>query len=740
MRITDPAPDTLGAGFSFKLLKSTTMNSENISRISSELNVPVKNVKAVVSLLDEGATIPFISRYRKEATGSLDEVKVAAVSDLFEKLKEMDKRRETILKSIDEQGKLDAGLKDRIKAAQTMRELEDIYLPYKPKRKTKGQTAIQKGLQPLALSIFAQKCNPHVEAEKYINKAKGVESIEDALTGARDIIAEKIAENSVSRQAVRTVFERKAVIESKSTKAALADENKDTASKYRDWFEWREQAKKAAGHRILALFRGERDKFLKVSVRPDETEGIDILHRKLVRSNSAASKEVEKAATDSYKRLLAPQMETELRAGLLEKAETEAIRVFASNLREILLAPPLGSKNILALDPGFRTGAKLVCLDRQGTLRFNDTIYPVTSEGKKAQAAETVRKLVKEYDIEAVAIGNGTAGRETEQFVKELDLGQSVQIIMVNESGASVYSASEIAREEFPDYDITVRGAVSIGRRLMDPLAELVKIDPKSIGVGQYQHDVDQKSLAESLGRVVESCVNMVGVELNTASARLLQSVSGLGPVLAKNIIKYREENGPFKARKELLKVPRLGPKAFEQCAGFLRIRNAENPLDSTAVHPERYNTVAKIAKDLKSEVKDLISSPELRKNIRLESYITDDMGLPTLEDIMKELEKPGRDPRDKFETVSFDDSVKEVSDLRQGMILNGIITNVTAFGAFVDVGVHQDGLVHISRLADRFISDPSEVAHPGQAVKVKVLEVDLDRKRVSLSMKPSDF
>lgn len=716
------------------------MNPDNISRISNELSVPVKSVRAVVSLLDEGATIPFISRYRKEATGSLDEVKVAAVSDLFDKLKELDKRRDTVLKSIDEQGLMDAALKSKILSADTMRELEDLYLPYKPKRTTRGQKAIEKGLQPLALKIFAQKCDPENEARQFINSEKGIENTEEALAGARDIIAEKIAENTNTRQTVRSLFERRAVIQSKPTKSALTDENREKASKYRDWFEWQEPAKGAAGHRILALFRGERDKFLKVSIRPDEKEGLDLLHRKLVRSNSPASMEVEKAATDSYKRMLAPQMETELRSQLLEKAETEAINVFASNLREILLAPPLGGKSILALDPGFRTGAKLVCLDRQGTLLFNDTIYPVTSEGKKEQAAKTVRRLITEYEIEAVAIGNGTAGRETEQFIKELGLDKSVLVIMVNESGASVYSASDIAREEFPEHDITVRGAVSIGRRLMDPLAELVKIDPKSIGVGQYQHDVDQKALADRLNRVVESCVNMVGVELNTASARLLQSVSGLGPVLAKNIIKYREENGPFKARKDLLKVPRLGPKAFEQCAGFLRIRNALNPLDSTAVHPERYKTVSRMAADLNSSIAELIESKELRDQIELNNYITEDMGLPTLMDIMKELEKPGRDPRDKFEAVSFDDSVKEMTDLRQDMILNGIVTNVTAFGAFVDVGVHQDGLVHISRMADNFVSDPAEVAHPGQKVRVKVLEVDLERKRISLSMKPSEI
>ncbi|MBI9110756.1 Tex family protein [Maridesulfovibrio ferrireducens] len=715
------------------------MTTANISRIASELNLPVKNVQAAASLLEEGATIPFISRYRKEATGSMDEVAVEAVSDLLGKLNELDKRRETVLNSIEEQGKLTDELRSKINAAKSMRQLEDLYMPYKPKRKTKGQAAIEKGLEPLAVKVFAQKCDPEKEAESYISAEKGVESIEDALAGARDIIAERIAENMGLRQSIRSLFESKATLESHATKIALAAESADKASKFRDWFNWHEPARKAAGHRILAMLRGERDKFLKVSFRPPEEEGFDTLSRNIVKSTSAASKQVEKAAVDSYKRLLAPQMETELRSNLLEKAETEAIKVFASNLKEILIAPPLGSKNILALDPGFRTGAKLVCLDAQGGLKHNDTIYPVTSEGKKKEAGEKVVALVKKYSIEAIAIGNGTAGRETEQFIKGLDLPESLPIIMVNESGASVYSASPIAREEFPDYDITVRGAVSIGRRLMDPLAELVKIDPKSIGVGQYQHDVDQKKLAESLTRVVESSVNMVGVELNTASAKLLESVSGLGATIAANIIKWRNENGPFASRKALMKVPRLGPKAYEQCAGFLRIRNAENPLDETAVHPERYKTVALMAKDLDASVSDLITSPELRKQINLEKYISDDLGLPTLEDILKELEKPGRDPRKQFELVQFDDDVKEVQDLKEGMMLNGIITNVTNFGAFVDVGVHQDGLVHISRLTDDFVRNPSDVVYPGQAVLVKVMEVDLARKRIALSMKESD-
>ncbi|WP_320171060.1 Tex family protein [Maridesulfovibrio sp.] len=716
------------------------MNPDNISRIAAELNLPANNVKAVVALLDEGATIPFISRYRKEATGSMDEVGVSAVSDLHARFAELDRRRETVLKSIDEQGRLDDDLRNRINAAATMRELEDLYLPFKPKRKTKGQAAVLKGLEPLAYKVFAQKCDPVKEAAAFVNPEKGVASVDEALAGARDIIAEKIAENSGCRKAVRALFERGAVLESKAAKAALEPEAKEKAAKFRDWFDWSEPARRAAGHRLLALFRGERDKFLKVTVRPDEGEGLKALHRIVVRSSSAASKEVEKAATDSYKRLLAPQMETELRAALLEKAEKEAVAVFASNLREILLAPPLGRKRIMALDPGFRTGAKLVCLDEQGGLLYNSTIYPVTSAGKKEEAAETVRKLVGKYNIEAVAVGNGTAGRETWQFVRDLGLDESIQIIMVNESGASVYSASEAAREEFPDYDITVRGAVSIGRRLMDPLAELVKIDPKSIGVGQYQHDVDQKGLADSLGRVVESCVNMVGVELNTASARLLQFVSGLGPVLAANIIRHRDENGPFMSRRDLLKVARLGPKAYEQCAGFLRISGAKNPLDATAVHPERYKTVAAMAGDLKADVSDLISSAELRNGIELEKYISDDIGLPTLKDIMQELEKPGRDPRREFENVSFDDSVREVEDLREGMMLDGVVTNVTAFGAFVDIGVHQDGLVHISRLADTFVRDPAEVVHPGLPVRVRVLEVDLERKRISLSMRKSDF
>lgn len=707
------------------------MNLEIIKQTADNLNLPLNNVKAAAQLLEEGATVPFISRYRKEATGSLDEVAIAAIRDTVTKLEELEKRRETVISSIEEQGKLDEPLRKKIMAIQTLAELEDLYLPYRPKRKTRGLMAIEKGLEPLAVKIFAQKCNPQEEAKRFVSPEKGVENIEEALAGARDIIAEKISENSGIRQTLRNFFSRRSTLSSKVAKG-----KGEAGAKFRDWFEWSEVAAKAPSHRILALFRGEREKILKISARPDADEAIKLIASKIIRGTSDASAEVSTALTDSYKRLLAPQMETELRAKLLKKAEAEAISIFASNLRKILLAPPLGGKRILALDPGFRTGAKLVCLDAQGGLLHYDNIFPTTSESKKAQAAVIVKELVDKYSIEAIAIGNGTAGRETEAFVRELNLPPEIEIVMVNESGASVYSASEIAREEFPDQDVTVRGAVSIGRRLMDPLAELVKIDPKSIGVGQYQHDVDQGDLKKSLDEVVQSCVNKVGVELNTASMQLLQSVSGLGPSLAKNIIKWRQENGPFKSRRELLKVPRLGPKAFEQAAGFLRIKGAKIPLDESAVHPECYKLVEKMASDCGVEVSDLIASEEKRSAIDIHKYVGEDFGLPTLRDIMAELAKPGRDPRENFVSMRFDDTVKELSDLTEGMLLPGIVTNVTAFGAFVDIGVHQDGLVHISQLSDSFVKNPAEIVHAGQNVRVRVLEVDKERKRIALSMK----
>jgi uncharacterized protein len=707
------------------------MTRELIKKTSDILSLPLKSVESTANLLDEGATVPFISRYRKEATGSLDEVAIISIRDTLARLEELEKRRETIITSIEDQDKMDDQLRRKILAAETIAELEDIYLPYRPKRKTRGLMAQEKGLEPLAVKIFAQKCNPLVEAENYISPEKGVDNIEQALAGARDIIAEKISEHSAIRQKLRNIFLRRATLSSKVSKGM-----ENEGAKFRDWFDWSEPAAKAPGHRILALLRGEREKVLKISIRPDADYAIDLISKTIVRGYSPASQQVSMALSDSYKRLLAPQMETELRSELLKKAETQAISVFASNLRKILLAAPLGNKRIMALDPGFRTGAKLVCLDAQGQLLHYDNIFPTTSQSKKAEAAETVKKLVAEFSIEAIAIGNGTAGRETESFVKELNLPSDIEIVMVNESGASVYSASEVAREEFPDYDVTVRGAVSIGRRLMDPLAELVKIDPKSIGVGQYQHDVDQNSLKNSLDEVVMSCVNKVGVELNTASSKLLQYVSGLGPVLAKNIIKFRDENGPFKSRKELLKVQRLGPKAFEQSAGFLRIKGAADPLDESAVHPERYKLVAKMAADCGVDVSKLMNSDEARSSIDPNRYISDEVGLPTLKDIISELAKPGRDPREKFSSMHFDESVKEISDLSEGMVLPGIVTNVTAFGAFVDIGVHQDGLVHISQLSDTFIKNPAEFVYAGMNVQVKVLEVDEARKRISLSMK----
>lgn len=707
------------------------MTPEILKKTAKALNIPLENVKAAAKLLDEGATVPFISRYRKEATGSLDEVAITGIRDTVARFQELEKRRETVLSSIEEQGKLDKELRRKIMAAQTMNELEDLYLPYRPKRKTRGSMAAEKGLEPLAVKIFAQKCIPQEEAKNFVSPEKGVDSIDDALAGARDIVAERISENMPIRQRLRNLFSRRATLSSKVSKG-----KEQEGAKFRDWFDWSEPASKAPGHRILALLRGEREKVLKISIRPDPEEATKLIAEKLIRGKSPASEQVKLALADSYKRLLAPQMETELRAKLLEKAESEAISIFASNLRKILLAPPLGGKRVMALDPGFRTGAKLVCLDEQGGLQHYDTIFPTTSDSKKQQAAGTVMKLVGKFSIEAIAIGNGTAGRETESFVRELGLPPEIEVVMVNESGASVYSASETAREEFPEHDLTVRGAVSIGRRLMDPLAELVKIDPKSIGVGQYQHDVDQTALKKSLDEVVQSCVNLVGVELNTASERLLESVSGLGPSLAKNIIKWRQENGPFKSRRELLKVPRLGPKAFEQAAGFLRIKGALNPLDESAVHPERYKLVEKMAADCGAKVAELMRSEQKRSAIEINRYVGEGLGLPTLRDIMSELAKPGRDPREKYVSMRFDDSVNEMSDLKEGMILPGIVTNVTAFGAFVDVGVHQDGLVHISQLSDSFVKNPAEVVHAGQNVKVKVLEVDLERKRIGLSMK----
>lgn len=699
--------------------------------IAAELKVAEKQVTATINLLDEGATVPFISRYRKEATGSLDEVEVAAIRDRVLQLRDLDKRRDAILKSMTDLGKLTSELEKQINEAETISLLEDIYLPYKPKRKTRASVAKEKGLEPLALQIFEQNTfDLDASAHKFIDAEKGVNSLDEALAGARDIIAEMISENVEARTKMRTYFQEKAVFKSEVIKG-----KEEEGIKYRDYFEWSEPVKTAASHRVLAMRRGEKELVLRLDALPPVEEAIAILENQFISGNNAASKQVQQALEDGYKRLLEPAMETELRVFTKQKADEEAIRVFAENARQLLLAAPMGQKNVMAIDPGFRTGCKVVCLDKQGQLLENTAIYPHTGQGNVKNAEFTVQQLCEKHHIEAIAIGNGTAGRETEAFIRALNLPQ-ITIVMVNESGASIYSASEVAREEFPTQDITVRGAVSIGRRLMDPLAELVKIDPKSIGVGQYQHDVDQNKLQASLDDTVISAVNAVGVELNTASKQILAYVSGLGPTLAKNIVDYRNTHGAFKNRESLKKVPRLGDKAYEQAAGFLRIRNAENVLDTSGVHPERYAVVDKMAKDLGTTVSALMKDTQLQKQIKLQQYVTDEIGLPTLTDILKELAKPGRDPREQFEAFSFTDGVNEVSDLRVGMKLPGIVTNITNFGAFVDIGVHQDGLVHTSQLANRFVANPNDVVKVHQKVEVTVMEVDITRKRISLSMK----
>jgi uncharacterized protein len=699
--------------------------------IAAELAVAEKQVIATIELLDEGATVPFISRYRKEATGSLDEVQVAAVRDRFQQLRELDKRREAILKALTALGKLTPELEQQLNAAVNMTTIEDIYLPYKPKRKTRASEAKRKGLEPLALLIFAQgRISPDEEAGKYLNTELGVVTQEEALAGARDIIAELISENAEIRTEMRKYYQQKAVI-----KSVVVKGKEEEGIKYKDYFEWEEPVKSAPSHRVLAMRRGENESILKVEAVPEEEGAIAMLEKHFIQGNNDCSRQVELALHDSYKRLLGPAMETELRVLSKQKADEEAIRVFAENARQLLLAAPMGQKNVLAIDPGFRTGCKVVCLDRQGKLLENTAIYPHTGQGNVKNAAETIKQLCAKYEVEAIAIGNGTAGRETEVFVRGLGL-QDVLIVMVNENGASIYSASEVAREEFPTQDITVRGAVSIGRRLMDPLAELVKIDPKSIGVGQYQHDVDQVKLQASLDDTVMSCVNAVGVELNTASKQVLAYVSGLGPQLAQNIVTYRNENGAFKNRESLKKVPRLGDKAYEQAAGFLRIRDAAHVLDASGVHPERYDLVNRMAKDLGYAVSDLLKDVSLQKQIKLQQYVSENVGLPTLTDIMSELAKPGRDPREQFEAFSFTEGVNEIGDLKVGMKLSGIVTNITNFGAFVDIGVHQDGLVHTSQLADKFIANPNDVVKVSQKVEVTVKEVDVVRKRISLSMK----
>lgn len=706
------------------------------AKIASELSLRVNFVEATIGLLDDGATVPFISRYRKEMTGSMDEVEVANVRDRLTQLRELDKRREAILKSIDEQGKLTPELKDKIEGAETMTALEDLYLPYKPKRKTRASVAKEKGLEPLAKLIFEQgKLALEQEAEKYISEEKEVADVEAALQGARDIMAEWISEDADARRRVRDLFKSEGIVKSRVLKG-----KEQEGAKYKDYFEWEEPLNKIPSHRLLAIRRGEREGILAMDTFPPEESAVDLLSRQFIKENNAASAQVDIALKDSYKRLIKPSIETEIRLDSKKAADQEAIVVFAENLKQLLMSAPLGQKAVMAIDPGFRTGCKVVCLDRQGKLLENTAIYPNEPQKDTRTSAAVVAALAQKHNIEAIAIGNGTASRETEQFVKSIGLPSSIIIAMVNESGASIYSASEVAREEFKDYDVTVRGAVSIGRRMMDPLAELVKIDPKSIGVGQYQHDVDQNALKHSLDDVVMSCVNGVGVELNTASKQLLTYVSGLGPQLAENIVKYRDENGAFKSRSELKKVTRLGDKAFEQAAGFLRIQGASNVLDESAVHPERYETVSTMAKDLGCKVEDLVKDENLRKKIDLKKYVSEQVGLPTLKDILDELAKPGRDPREKFETFAFAENVHEIKDLSVGMKLPGIVTNITKFGAFVDVGVHQDGLVHISHLSDSFVSDPAKAVKLQDKVMVTVLEVDVPRKRISLSMKSDPF
>jgi uncharacterized protein len=708
------------------------MNEIHIQKIAAELKVQPRQVLSTARLFAEGATVPFIARYRKEATGSLDEVAITSIRERLLSLAELDQRREAILKSLAERNLLSEALKAAVQQADTLTALEDIFQPYRPKRRTRASIAREQGLEPLADSLWRQQAgaDPQVEAAPFVSPEKGVADIAAALAGARDIIAERVSDDATARAKLRDLFWREGVVKSK-----VMSDKQEAGAKFKDYFDWSEPVAKIPSHRLLAIRRGETEGFLMLRLTVPEDDALRLLEPLFVTGKGPAAEQVRLAVQDGYKRLLGSAMEVELRLETKKRADTEAIRVFAENLRELLLASPLGRKNVLAIDPGFRTGCKVVCLDRQGKLLHNDVIYPTAaSAGEAREAAEAVLSLVKKYQIEAIAIGNGTAGRETETFVKQLKL--TLPIVMVNESGASIYSASEVAREEFPTQDLTVRGAVSIGRRLMDPLAELVKLDPKSIGVGQYQHDVDQSALKRSLDDVVMSCVNGVGVEVNTASKQLLAYVSGLGPVLAANVVSYRNEHGPFKSRAELKHVPRLGEKAFEQAAGFLRIREGEQPLDASAVHPESYELVGRMAKDLNCSVSDLIRDARLRQTIQLPKYVTETVGLPTLNDILGELAKPGRDPRQKFEVFSFQSGVEKMEDLKPGMKLPGIVTNVTAFGAFVDIGVHQDGLVHVSQLADRFIKDPSEVVKVAQKVTVTVTEVDLPRKRIALSMK----
>ena len=705
---------------------------ENIfhRQIAGMLPIAEKQIAATIELLDEGATIPFISRYRKEKTGGLNEVEIENIRSCYDKLKETAKRKETIIATIEELGQLTPELRKRIDATWDATELEDIYLPYKPKRKTRAEAARQKGLEPLATLLMLQReTQPEAQAARYV---KGeVKDAEDALKGARDIIAEHVSEDERARNSIRSIFTRQATLTAKVAKG-----KEQEAANYRDYFDYSESLRRCSSHRLLAIRRAEAEGLLKVSISPDDDECLDRLDRQFVKGRNASSQQVSEAVKDAYKRLLKPSIETEFAAISKEKADDEAIQVFTANLRQLLLAPPLGQKRMMGIDPGFRTGCKVVCLDAQGNLLHNENIYPHPPVSKGKEAMARLSKMIEAYQIEAIAIGNGTASRETEEFLKKMTFPRSVQIFVVSEQGASIYSASKIAREEFPDYDVTVRGAVSIARRLMDPLAELVKIDPKSIGVGQYQHDVDQTKLKKSLDQTVESCVNLVGVNLNTASSHLLTYISGLGPQLAQNIVNYRQQNGPFASRKELLKVPRMGAKAFEQCAGFLRIAGGKNPLDNTAVHPESYHIVEQMAHDLGCTVDTLIADKELRRKVELKKYVTTEVGMPTLQDIMQELDKPGRDPRGTIKAFEFDSSVHTIDDLREGMELPGIVGNITNFGAFVDIGIKENGLIHLSQMADRYVSNPAEILSIHQHVRVRVLGIDKERKRIQLTLK----
>lgn len=712
---------------------SSTTDRFNIRKVAVELSISADQVTSTIQLLDEGATIPFISRYRKEMTGSLDEVQIANVRDLMQQYRALEQRREFILKTIEEQGKLSDELRGKIEAADNINQLEDLYLPYKPKRKTRATIAREKGLEPLALFLLEQKSGSvEAKAEEFVSKEKEVEDAHAALDGARDIIAEMVSEDATTREELRRLFKESALVRSR----VVAGKEMD-GEKFRDYFDWDEKLMNCPSHRMLAMRRGENEGILMLDVAPLADDAIEVLNKRWIKAKNKSAEQVEAAVLGAYKRLLQPSLETEFRQLTKDLADEKAIDVFAQNLRELLLASPLGQKVVLALDPGFKSGCKVVVLDKQGKLLEHTVIYPHVPQRQVRESEDTLYRLLAKYRVEAVSIGNGTASRETEEFVRAMqDIPKDIIITMVNESGASVYSASAVAREEFPDHDVTVRGAVSIGRRLTDPLSELVKIDAKSIGVGQYQHDVDQTLLQKKLDEVVESCVNAVGVELNTASKQLLAYVSGIGPSLAKAIVDYRNENGPFKSRKDLSEVPRLGSKAFEQAAGFLRVRNSTNPLDKSAVHPESYPIVEKMAKDVGATIEELIESKEKRKLIDAKKYVTESVGLPTLNDILKELEKPGRDPRKEFEVFKFQDGVNEIKDLREGMRLPGIVTNVTNFGAFVDIGVHQDGLVHISQLADTFVDDPNKIVKVAQKVMVTVTEVDAARKRIALSMK----